>query len=90
MGLTVLAGVLSSYVTELIKRLRERVGKENTKNIIHLFILGLAIIFTLANSTGILTWEMIEKVITFFGVAIGNYEVIIKRIAPLLKKALSK
>lgn len=85
MGYSILLGAISSYVTEGIKYLRSRIGKKNTKNLIHLILFGFALIFTGLTTSGILSLETVERLVSFLGAALANYEIVWKRLKPFIK-----
>lgn len=85
-----LLGAFTSILTQGFKYLVLKVGKEAAKNLalVAAFIIAAIIAYIQVNE--LISPALVEKAVTIFGIAIGFYEVIIKRILAPMFDALNE
>lgn len=81
----ILLGLLTSGITELVKLISKKIGKELTTKLVYGVVFLLTLAFTLMIKEGLVSWEHINQYLTILSVAVANYELVVKRI---LKPAL--
>lgn len=82
--MTLIFGVLTSLIAEVVKRVKARFGEAIGTQLIYAFIFVLAIIWTVLTTQNIISPETINKVLTIVATAVATYEIIIKRLANFL------
>lgn len=80
-------GPIVSLSASLLKRVREKLGQEVTKNLVLLFVFTCAIAISALVNNGKITTEMIKTAVTIITGAIAYYEIVTKRVInPILDK----
>jgi len=75
----ILIGIMLAGVTEIMKELRARFGKETATRIIYAFTFIAALVYATLQYYGIFNSQTWKIAVEIFSAAIATYEVIIKR-----------
>lgn len=78
--LDILFGVITFFVTQIVKWIIGKFGEEAGKNVVLALAFIVSLTFAYIQTQGVISAELIIKLTTIYGVAIGFYEVIYKRI----------
>ena len=82
--MTLILGILTSLIAEVIKKVKARYGEELGTKLVYGVIFLISIIWTILTTYNLISPEAITKVLTIVATAVATYEIIIKRVASLL------
>lgn len=85
--MTLLFGLLTAFITELVKKVKARYGEALGTLMIYGVIFLIALIWTLLTTYQIISPETIDKFLTIVASAVATYELIIKRLSVLFPSA---
>lgn len=82
--MTLLFGLLTAFITEVVKKIKARYGEALGTAMIYGTIFLIALIWTLLTTYQIISSETINKFLTIVASAVATYEIIIKRLSVIL------
>ncbi len=86
----ILLGILTSFLLEVYKKLSIKFGKEATKRTIYLGLFALSLLWTLLETKGLISFEVLKTYIGLVALAVANYELIIRKVIPILSNKVSE
>lgn len=88
--MTLLFGLLTAFITELVKKIKARYGEALGTAMIYGTIFLIALIWTILTTYQIISPETINKFLTIVASAVATYELIIKRLSGFLPSGSNK
>lgn len=88
--MTLLFGLLTAFITELVKKVKARYGEALGTAMIYGVIFLIALIWTILTTYQIISPETINKFLTIVASAVATYELIIKRLSGFLPSGSNK
>lgn len=88
METTILAGIALSLVTQVIKWLTVKFGKELTTAVVYIFLFLVAVVWVYLTQRSLFTVTDGSDIIALMSVSIATYELVLKRALPFLQDSI--